>query len=124
MNNLAAAVKIFPEFGDGLFYLGRTYQQLGMYPEAVRYLEELYDLSPRYPRLSYFLGNAHGKLGQLGKAHYYLALYYLQKGEPETARFHLQRAKKAETDPVNKDRIEDLLSKLKPVKPGQKKPRR
>lgn len=124
LNNLEAAVKIFPEFADGFFYLGRTYQQLGMYPEAVRYLEELFDLAPRYPRLSYFLGNAHGKLGQLGQAHYYLALYYLKKGEQETARFHLQRAQKAETDPVNKDRIEDLLSKLKPVKPGQKNPRR
>jgi len=121
LNNLEAAVKIFPEFADGLFYLGRTYQQLGMYKEAVGYLEELYDLAPRYPRLTYFLGNAHGKLGQLGKAHYYLALYYLQKGERETARFHLQRASEAETDPVNKDRIEDLLSKIKPVKPGQKK---
>jgi len=120
LNNLEAAVKIFPEFADGLFYLGRTYQQLGMYPEAVGYLEELYDLAPRYPRLTYFLGNAHGKLGQLGKAHYYLALYYLQKGERETARFHLQRARAAETDPVNKDRIEDLLSKIKPVKPDQK----
>jgi len=124
LNNLEAAVKIFPEFADGFFYLGRTYQQLGMYPEAVRYLEELFDLAPRYPRLSYFIGNAHGKLGQLGQAHYYLALYYLKKGEQETARFHLQRAQKAETDPVNKDRIEDLLSKLKPVKPGQKNPRR
>jgi len=124
LNNLEAAVKIFPEFADGFFYLGRTYQQLGMYPEAVRYLEELFDLAPRYPRLSYFIGNAYGKLGQLGQAHYYLALYYLKKGEQETARFHLQRAQKAETDPVNKDRIEDLLSKLKPVKPGQKNPRR
>lgn len=124
LNNLEAAVKTFPEFADGLFYLGRAYQQLGMYPEAVRYLEELYDMAPRYPRLSYFLGNAYGKLGQLGKAHYYLALYYLQKGEQETARFHLQRAKEAETDPVNKDRIVELLSKLKPVKPGQKKPKR
>lgn len=122
LDNLEAAIKIFPEFADGLFYLGRTYQQLGMYPEAVVHLEGLYDLAPRYPRLTYFLGNAHGKLGQLGKAHYYLALYYLQKGERKTARFHLERAKGAETDPVNKDRIEDLLSKIKPVKPGQKTP--
>jgi len=119
--NLAAAVENFPEYADGLFYLGRTYQQMGNYPQAARYLEELYDLAPRYPRLTYFLGNALGKLGRLGEAHYYLALYYLQKRDLETARFHLQRAAKIETDPVNKDRIDDLLGKLKPVKPEQKK---
>lgn len=120
-DSLEAAVKIFPAFTDGHFYLGRTYQQLGMYPEAVRYLEALYDLNPRYPRLCYFLGNALGKLGRLGEAHYYLALYYLQKREVDTARFHLQRASKVETDPVNKDRITELLTKLKPDKNSKKK---
>ena len=118
---LEATVTTFPEFADGLFFLGRTYQQLGMYPEAAHYLEEVYDLAPRYPRLCYFLGNAYGKLGRLGEAHYYLAIYYMQKGEMETAGFHLERAKEAETDPVNKDRIDDLIGKLKSSKPGKKK---
>lgn len=122
--NLEAAVKSFPEFADGLFYLGRTYQQMSNYPQAARYLEALYDLAPRYPRLSYFLGNAYGKLGRLGEAHYYLAIYYLRKGERDTARFHLERAAEVETDPVNKDRIDDLRSKLKPDKPGQNKRKR
>ncbi len=120
-HNLEAALKIFPEYADGLFFLGRTYQQLGNHPEAARHLEALYDIVPRYPRLSYFLGNALGKLGRLGEAHYYLALYYLHKGERDTARFHLERASKVATDPINIDRINDLLGKTKPTKPDQKK---
>ncbi len=118
---LEATVATFPEFADGLFYMGRTYQQLGLYPEAAQYLEELYDLVPQYSRLCYFLGNAYGKMGRLGKAHYYLAIYYLRKGDRETARFHLKRAQEAETDTVNKDRIADLLGKLKPIKPSEQK---
>lgn len=120
LNNLQAAVKTYPEFADGLFFLGRTYQQLGNYPEAARHLEALYDIAPRYPRLCYFLGNAYGKLGRLGEAHYYLALYYLRKGERDTARFHLERASQVTTDPIHKDRVDDLLGKLKPAKPDQK----
>ncbi|MCP3954495.1 MAG: M48 family metalloprotease [Desulfobacterales bacterium] len=120
-HTLSVVVKIFPEYADGLFFLGRTYQQLGSYTEAVRYLEALYDIAPRYPRLCYFLGNAHGKLGHLGEAHYYLALYYLRKGERDTARFHLERASAEENDPINKDRIDDLLGKLKPDKSGHQK---
>ncbi len=121
---LEATVTAFPKFADGLFFLGRTYQQLGMYSEAAQYLEKLYDSASQYPLLCYFLGNAYGKLGRLGVAHYYLAISYLQKGESETARFHLDRAKKFETDPVNKDRIDDLIDKLKPSKPGEQKSKR
>lgn len=111
---LEGAVSIDPNCMDGLFYLGRTCQQLGNNAEAVDIFKSLYQQSPHYKDLSFFLGEAYGKSGDLELAHYHLGLYHYGERDFDIAEFHLNRALQLAKDgSVRRGEIETLLNKIR-----------
>ncbi len=112
LNTLKGAVGVDRDRPDGLFYLGRTYQQLGNNAEAVALFEELYRKCPRYKNLSYFLGEAYGKSGALEPAHYHLGVHHYGERDFDIAEFHLSRALQLSGDSNRKSEIETMLKKI------------
>jgi predicted Zn-dependent protease len=118
MNALEGALGTGSDDPDALFYLGRTQSDLGRFKDAVSSYEKLIENYRYYDQAFYFLAEAYGKQGELGKAHYYLGKHYIKQRNLKNSTFHLNRALKHTSDPEQRQKIEKLLEKL------QKKPKR
>lgn len=105
---------------NGKFYLGRAQMALGKLDEAVAIFEEIIKKDKNYFDVYYYLGEAYGKLENLGEAHFYLGLFYYNKRDLKNTRFHLSRALKSIKD-KDKQRearkILDHLPRRPPVQP-------
>ena len=66
--------------------------------------------SPEFPY--FFMGEAEGKMNDLGSAHYYLGQHYFKKDDPKNARFHLNKALGYEKNPEQIKKIKELLKEL------------
>ena len=97
---------------EGIYYLGRTYMELGDFNAAADTFEKLIakekDFTPSYLAL----GQTYGKLARIPEAHYFLGIYHYRKGDDRTAHYHLMRAAKDLKDP---ERIEDARRMLKSI---------
>lgn len=109
---LQRAVAADPDDIDARFYLGRIDLSLGNYAGAVGHLERVMDRTPHYPQAASFLGEAYGKMGRLGPAHYYLGLYYKDQNSVRNAVFHMKRALEHLTDPVRSEKARALLKEM------------
>lgn len=93
-------------------FLGRTQAALERYSQAVATFEEVITQKPDYLISYYYIGEAYGKQGRLGNAHYYLGIYYHKKRDLKTAGFHLRTALKQLTDPALIRAAEKQLAEL------------
>ncbi len=110
---LKDSVYVIPDNYNGLFFLGRTELELGEYGKAVDTFESLIRKKPDYAMAQYFLGEAYGQLGQLGDAHYHLGLHYKNRRDFKTAKFHFERAAEKIEDPIKKEKIREILEKMR-----------
>ena len=79
---------------------------------------------PNYHQAFYTLGEAYGKQGQNGEAHYYLGLFNWRQGNGKKAKFHLERAAKTVSDRNKLSKINELLDKYNKKSKGEKKRKR
>ncbi len=98
---------------EGLFFLGRTQMELGRHKAAASSFEKLLEKKPDYTRVLYFLGQVYGKQGRLGEAHYYLGIYYKNKGKFKNAIFHLKKALNNLSDADKKQKAKKMLKEIK-----------
>ncbi len=116
MNILNAAVQIDPDNPDINYHIGLIHTELGEAEKAIRSFERTVLKHPGYNQAIYSLGQAYGKNGQLGYAHYYLGLYYHKKGRVKNAVFHLKRAQSKINDPDKQRKIDKMFEETKPDK--------
>ena len=114
--SLEGTVSLAPDNYEALFLLGRTQVELGEFKAARASFEHLMAVRPKYPRASYFLGKTYGRLGQLDQAHYFLGIYYKERGDRKNALFHLKRALTLMNDPRKKEQIETMLREIRKEK--------
>jgi predicted Zn-dependent protease len=109
---LKTAHNMIPDDADCGLYLGQTYMDMGLYDESSPVLQEVVKKHPFYTKAYYILGQSLGKQGNLGDAHYYLAIYYTQRGDYKTAIVQYRRALKYVKDPDRRAKIEERLKKF------------
>jgi len=85
---------------------------MGSFDEASPVLEAVVRKHPRYTKAYYILGQSLGKQGNLGDAHYYLAIYHSRRGDYKTAVVQYRRALKYVKDPARRAKIEKRLKKF------------
>jgi predicted Zn-dependent protease len=109
---LKTAYNMIPDDADCGLYLGQTYMDMGLFDEASPVLQEVVNKHPRYTKAYYILGQSLGKQGNLGDAHYYLAIYHTRRGDYKTAVVQYRRALKYVKDPDRRAKIEERLKKF------------
>ncbi|MFW5854991.1 MAG: hypothetical protein ACOCW9_06645, partial [Thermodesulfobacteriota bacterium] len=65
------------------------------------------------------LGEAYGKQGDLGRAHFYLGKHYAHKKEVRNAVFHLRQVLKRSDDPIRKAEAEEMLKAVREEAPKE-----
>ncbi len=108
---LEGSVGLAPEDSESLFYLSRTYMELGELDKAADGFNTILERNPTETETYLFLGNIYGMQGKMGEAHYYLGKYYQSKGSWKTAVVHLEKALPLITDPKQKEEIETMLKR-------------
>lgn len=122
LDSLEGAVSIAPDYPEGVFYLSKTYMEMGKLEKAVTLLKDMIDRAPNHDLARYALAEAYGKLGETGQAHYHLGLYYSSKKDAKNALFHLKRASQTIKDPEQSKKIEEKIKILeKKVSDNQKR---
>jgi len=97
---------------DKYLYLGRTQMAMGQYEAAAASFKQLIDDDPEHGEAYFLMGEAKGKMNELGSAHYYLGEHYLKKDDLVTARFHFNKALEYEKNPAQIDKIKKLLKDI------------
>jgi predicted Zn-dependent protease len=110
---LRSSVAISPSDHETHYLLGRTLIALEQYPEAVRALKKVLTMVPEDRSAIWYLGEAYGKIGEMGHAHYYLGLHAFKIKDLKNARFHLQKAAQLLSDPTLKAEAEKRLAEMK-----------
>ncbi len=123
VNALEGAVSIKPDFTDGIFYLAKTYMDMGNLKKATPLLQDMIDKTPNYKLARYALAEAYGKQGEAGQSHYHLGLYYLSKKDHKNALFHLKRASKLINNPGQLKEIEKQIKKIEAAVANHRKRR-
>jgi len=113
---LNEAFQIDSENPDINYHIGLIHLDLGETEKAINSFERTVLKYPDYDQALYSLGQAYGRQGQLGYAHYYLGIFYQHKGRLKNSVFHLKKAQMKMDDPDKKREIEKMLEKAKPGK--------
>jgi predicted Zn-dependent protease len=116
LKTLRGALASSPQDREGWFLLGRAQMETGDLHGALDSFKTLVDTAPDYLPGIYYLGETYGKLDNLGEAHYYLGVYYKEKGSFKNAKFHLNRALNfLAKDSARRLTIEEALKELSGV---------
>ncbi len=115
LNVLEGAKGLLEYSSDGVFFLGRTQMELGKPESAVSTFEELLEKKSDNQQVYYFLGEAYDQLGRFEEAHYYLGIYFRNRGDLKSAAFHLKKASANINDPDKKRNIEKMLEEIRKV---------
>ncbi|RJP93641.1 MAG: hypothetical protein C4518_05500 [Desulfobacteraceae bacterium] len=97
---------------DKYLYLGRTQMALERYSDAADNFKQLISDDPDYVEAYFLMGEAKGKMNELGSAHYYLGEFSLKKDDLKSARFHLNKALEYEKDPAQIEKIKEFLKEI------------
>jgi predicted Zn-dependent protease len=95
-----------------MFYLGRTYIELGQTQKAIEILEPLIEKYPDFTDVHYFLGSTYGQQGDMVDAHYHLGMFYARRGKLKSAAYHLARALEITQDPKRREALEKEQEKV------------
>ena len=114
LGTLEGAVSLASGNPEGLFYLGRSQMELGQLKKSTESFEAAIRVDPQYLPAYYFLGETNGRLNNMPDAHYYLGIYYYQKGQNRTARYHLTRALRLLRDPIKREAVDQALKAMGP----------
>jgi predicted Zn-dependent protease len=114
VSTLEGAVTIGTDNSEGLFYLGRCRMEMGQLEKAAQIFEALLQKDQDYQPAYYFLGQTEGRLNDMPDAHYYLGLYYCNRGDYRTARHHLEKARQMLKDPIKRDNVKQALESMGP----------
>lgn len=76
-----------------LYLMGLCLQERGEHQRAVSAYERLAAFPPVRDDVFYKLGISYGKVDRLALAHYNFGIYFKRRGEFDTARFHLEKAR-------------------------------
>jgi predicted Zn-dependent protease len=109
---LKTAHNMIPDDAECGLYLGQTYMDMGLFDEASPILLEVVKKHPNYTKAYYTLGQSLGKQGNLGDAHYYLAIYHTRRNDYKNAAVQYRRALKYVKNPERRDKIEKRLERL------------
>ncbi len=120
LNILEGAASLSHTNAQGLLYLGRTRMEMGQLPTALSTFERLLSEYPDYLPVYQLLGETHGKMGHMPEAHYFLGMSSYKKGEYQTARYHLSRARQGIQDQEKLKEIDDALAAIKKIPKEQK----
>ncbi len=103
---------------EARFLLGRAQMNTNDLEGALHTFQALLDVDPDNFPAMYYLGETYGKLANLAEAHFYLGMYYKEKGPLRNARFHLSRALElSPNSPAREDAIKKAIKDLpKPEK--------
>lgn len=96
------------EDGETAYLKGRALLALERPAEAAVVLEELLGKSPDDRHIFHYLGEAFGKTGEMGNAHFFLARYHWANREPRNALFHLNQAEKYELSEERREEIRKM----------------
>jgi predicted Zn-dependent protease len=113
LQTLEGSVGLAPEDSESLFYLSRTYMELGNLDKAADGFNTILKRNPKETEVYLFLGNIYGMQENLGQAHYHLGKYHKLKGRWKTAIVHLEKARPLIADPKQKEEIETMLQQIK-----------
>jgi len=103
---LRGRIRQRPDDRPALLLLGSVLLDLNRPGEAVKTLEELNTIKPGEPQVIQTLGVAYGRLGQLAKAHQFLAWSYTLLGDRIKAMRNFDLALARARDPQEKAKIE------------------
>jgi predicted Zn-dependent protease len=112
---LKTAHNMIPDDAECRLFLGQTQMELELYDESSLILLSVVEKNPDYTQAYYFLGQSLGKQGNLGDAHYYLAVYHSRKNEYQTALVQFQNALKYTKDEERRAQIENKIKELKSI---------
>lgn len=104
---------IDPNDFETFFLLGRTQLEQGEYLQSSESFKTVLEKQPNSIRALFYLGEAYGKAGRMGDAHYYLGRYHHTRRDFKNAAFHLRQVIKHSEDPIQKAEAEELLSQAK-----------
>ncbi len=113
MEILESAENLTPYDPERIYYLGMARMQAGQLDKAVWTLQNLVNKRPDYYQAYYALGDVYNRMGKQGEAHLNLGVYYLRKGDPKNALFHLTRARETVADSAKRDRIDELIKEAR-----------
>jgi len=112
LDALEASLGINPEDPEALYLAGRACIARERFAEASRFLEKALKRQPQDLSIVWFLGDAQGKAGNMGDAHYWLGLHAYMKHDMRNARFHLAKAAHMLTDPSKKPDIDRMMADM------------
>lgn len=104
---------IDPADFETFYLLGRTQLELEENNQAADTLRTVLEKQPDFLQAFKYLGEAYGKQGRMGDAHYYLGRYHHDRGDMKTAAFHLRQVIKHSQDPRQKAEAEEMLLEAK-----------
>ena len=102
-----------PEDFETFYLLGRTQLEMEENVQAAETLRTALEKQPDFLRTLKYLGEAYGKQGRMGDAHYYLGRYHHDRGDMKTATFHLRQVIKHSQDPRQKAEAEEMMLEAK-----------
>jgi len=95
-----------------LYYLAQSYQEQGVWDRALSTYRSILALSPKRLEIYHDIGQLYSLMGDQASAHEYFGLYFLNKGQRDTALFHLRKALELQQSSAAKATLQQRINDL------------